>query len=115
MRPIRDRGVAKPYGCGSDTGSFGSLQALPSFLTKFGTYNAATKKYALPSNVASAMNAIYFAGQALGALLSIFAVDWFGYKITMVILALIQIIAVISMSAQVQRFHVVVSLTMTTS
>lgn len=64
---------------GIDTGSFGSLQALPSFRSKFGEYNAKTKAYALPSDRAAAMNSIPFAGQALGALLSSFVVDWFGY------------------------------------
>lgn len=41
------------------------------------------------------MNSIPFAGQALGAFASSFTVDWFGYKFTMVILAVIQIIAVV--------------------
>ena len=42
------------------------------------------------------MNSIPFAGQALGAFLSSNVVDKFGYKYTMVILAIIQVIAVIS-------------------
>jgi hypothetical protein len=63
---------------GIDTGSFGSLQALPSFRSKFGVYNPKTKAYALPSSTAAAMNSIPFAGQALGALLSSFVIDWFG-------------------------------------
>jgi MFS family permease len=68
---------------------------LPSFLRTFGTYNATTKKYVLDANVKSAMNSIPFAGQALGAFLSSFFVDWFGYKVTMIVLAVVQVIAVI--------------------
>ena len=41
------------------------------------------------------MNSIPFAGQALGAFLSSNVVDKFGYKYTMVVLALIQIVAII--------------------
>jgi hypothetical protein len=67
---------------GIDTGSFGSLQALPSFRRKFGTYNPKTEAYALPSNISAAMNSIPFAGQAVGALLSSFVIDWFGYVYT---------------------------------
>ena len=40
----------------SDTGSFGSLQALPSWLRSFGTYNEATGKYAIKTYQASVMN-----------------------------------------------------------
>ncbi|EGP90550.1 uncharacterized protein MYCGRDRAFT_90712 [Zymoseptoria tritici IPO323] len=54
------------------------LLALPSFRSKFDMFNPKTKAYALPSNVSAAMNSIPFAGQALGALLSSFAIDWFG-------------------------------------
>lgn len=64
---------------GIDTGSFGPLQALPSFRSTFGVYDRKTKEYALSSNVSSAMNSIPFAGQAVGALLSSFVIDLFGY------------------------------------
>ncbi len=80
----------------SDTGSFGSLQALPSFTKKFGKYDATTDTYALPSSTKAAMNSIPFAGQALGAFLSSNVADLLGYKLTMIVLAIVQVIAVIS-------------------
>lgn len=45
------------------------------------------------------MNAIPFAGQALGAFLSSNVVDRFGYKYTMVVLAVIQLIAIVGSSS----------------
>jgi MFS family permease len=80
---------------GVDTGSFGSLQALPSFTKKFGYYDSTLKAYTLRTGPRAAMNSIPFAGQALGAFLSSNVVDQFGYKYTMVVLALIQIVAII--------------------
>lgn len=59
------------------------------------------------------MNSIPFAGQALGAFLSSFTVDWFGYKLTMVILAIIQLIAVISTSFVLIHQSIGIEMTLT--
>lgn len=77
------------------------MQALPSFTSKFGKYDPELKAYALPSSTKAAMNSIPFAGQALGAFLSANVVDLLGYKLTMVVLAIIQFIAIISPSIMV--------------
>lgn len=42
------------------------------------------------------MNSIPFAGQAIGAFLSESTADYFGYKLSLVIVSLIQLVAVVS-------------------
>lgn len=78
----------------SDTGSFGSLQALPSFLNTFGVEDG-DGAMTLPATRRALMNSLPWIGKILGC----FASDWFidrtGYKNTMFAAAAIQTVGVI--------------------
>ncbi|PSR78135.1 general substrate transporter [Coniella lustricola] len=79
---------------GIDTGSFGSLQALPSFLERFGVQNAAGA-YKLPATRTSLMNSLPWIGKFAGCLGSESIIDRFGYKKAMYMGGFVQIIAII--------------------
>jgi len=80
----------------SDTGSFGSLQALPSFVRRFGVKNA-SGAYKLPASRASLMNSLPWIGKLSGCLGSDAFIERVGYKKTMYAAAIVQIVALISM------------------
>ena len=79
----------------SDTGSFGSLQALPSFLRRFGEKNATTGEYALPTKRQSIMNSIPWIGKIVGCLVIEPLIDRIGYRNSMAVTAAVQIVALI--------------------
>ncbi|KAH8881843.1 general substrate transporter [Thozetella sp. PMI_491] len=79
---------------GIDTGSFGSLQALPSFLSRFGVQNP-NGSYSLPAYRASLMNSLPWIGKISGCLGSEPVIDRLGYKKTMYIASAVQIVGVI--------------------
>lgn len=80
----------------SDTGSFGSLQSLPSFLARFGERNDAGT-HTLPAARASLMNSLPWIGKILGCLGAERFIEILGYKKTMLAAAVVQVIAIISM------------------
>ncbi|RMJ11839.1 hypothetical protein CDV36_008500 [Fusarium kuroshium] len=79
---------------GIGTGSFGSLQALPSFLDRFGVENA-NGKFVLPASRKALMNSLPWLGKILGCLGSEVVIERTGYKKTMYLAGIVQIIAVI--------------------
>ncbi|RSL85125.1 hypothetical protein CEP51_003514 [Fusarium floridanum] len=79
---------------GIDTGSLGSLQALPSFLDRFGVENA-NGKFVLPASRKALMNSLPWLGKILGCLGSEAVIERTGYKKTMYLAGIVQIIAVI--------------------
>lgn len=110
-----------------DTGSFGSQQALPSFLRVFGDYNEAKGTWSLPTERKSIMNSgtstkfghwptpnhmpctltapsviantpVTWIGKALGCALFEPVVSRVGYKWVMVLVIVLQIVGVVSMS-----------------
>ncbi|CAK7222120.1 hypothetical protein SCUCBS95973_004733 [Sporothrix curviconia] len=92
---------------GIDTGSFGSLQALPSFLRQFGVKNAAGV-YALPTKRQSLMNSIPWIGKIVGCFTVEPLVERVGYRNAIVVAAIVQIVAlVIEMTAHTwQQFTI---------
>ncbi|KAJ9138582.1 General substrate transporter [Coniochaeta hoffmannii] len=85
---------------GIDTGSFGSLQALPSFVRRFGVKNA-SGAYKLPASRASLMNSLPWIGKLSGCLGSDAFIERVGYKKTMYAAAIVQIVAlIIEMTSQ---------------
>lgn len=53
------------FNFGYDVGTFGGVQGMQSFASKFGEYQQSTKLYALPSWLASLMTATPFLGKAI--------------------------------------------------
>lgn len=91
----------------SDTGSFGSLQALPSFLRQFGEVSA-TGEYELPTTRKSIMNSIPWIGKLAGCFVVEPLIDRIGYRNSIIITAGIQIVSmIIEMTAKTwQQFTV---------
>lgn len=79
---------------GIDVSSFGSLQALPSFLRQFGELQP-DGSYGLSTSRKSIMNSVNWTGKLVGCAIFEPLLDRFGYKRTVYILAAIQIVAVI--------------------
>ncbi|KAL1866974.1 hypothetical protein VTK73DRAFT_4443 [Phialemonium thermophilum] len=79
---------------GIDTGSFGSLQALPSFLRRFGVKDA-KGVYGLPATRKALMNSLPWIGKIFGCGSADDFIDRLGYKKTMYAVAAIQIVALI--------------------
>ncbi|CAK7199486.1 hypothetical protein SEUCBS139899_002166 [Sporothrix eucalyptigena] len=79
---------------GIDTGSFGSLQALPSFLRQFGVKNAAGT-YALPTKRQSLMNSIPWIGKFVGCFTVEPLIERVGYRNSIIVAAIVQIVALI--------------------
>ncbi|WVQ85136.1 hypothetical protein IAT38_007301 [Cryptococcus sp. DSM 104549] len=79
---------------GIDTGSFGSLQALPSFLNEFGTLGA-NGKYGISTQRKSIMNSVVWIGKGLGTIAFEPVLEKLGYKWTMYIVCAIQTIGII--------------------
>ena len=78
----------------SDTGSFGGLQALPSFLNDFGVPDQ-DGVYAMPQLRRSLMNSLPWIGKILGCFSSDFLIERLGFKNTMHVAAGVQIVGVI--------------------
>lgn len=78
----------------SDTGSFGSLQALPSFLRDFGVEDA-DGEFSMPAIRRSLMNSLPWIGKILGCGFSDTFIEHLGYKKTMYAAAVVQIIGVV--------------------
>jgi MFS transporter, SP family, sugar:H+ symporter len=89
-----------------DTGSFGSLQALPSWLTSFGELQP-NGTYALSTDRKSIMNSIVWIGKIAGVMLFEPILERVGYRITMYICAVIQIIAIIGISNLSKNLRIV--------
>ena len=68
------------------------------FLDKFGSYNAKTGKYYLPSNTQSLMNSLPLIGKFLGAVIVGPIIERFGHKYTMAFTCGVQIVGPISQS-----------------
>jgi MFS family permease len=81
----------------SDTGSFGSLQAIPAFLRQFGEEQA-NGTFALSTSRRSIMNSVVFIGKGLGCLVFEPIVSWIGYKKLMFIIMALQIVGVVGES-----------------
>jgi len=77
----------------SDTGSFGSLQALPSFKNHFGQVIKGAKGFTAQRR--ATMNSVVWAGKLTGTILFEPIVSRFGYKWTVYGVCLLQIVAVI--------------------
>lgn len=88
----------------SDTGSFGSLQALPSFVNRFGTLNG-SGKYILETSHKSMMNSLPWIGKLTGCLSAEPVIERLGYKKAMYISAAIQLIAVTSKRMSAIKLH----------
>lgn len=84
----------------SDTGSFGSLQALPSFLRRFGVKNA-KGAFVLPPTQKALLNSLPWLGKIAGCLSAGDVIERIGYKKTMYIAASIQFVGLIGTSAVV--------------
>lgn len=82
-----------PY---SDSASFGGVQAFSPFIREFGSYNATTKKYALPAPTTSLMNSLPLLGKFLGTIVVGPLTERFGHRYTMALTCLIQIIGAVS-------------------
>ncbi|WVF72551.1 hypothetical protein IAT40_007368 [Kwoniella sp. CBS 6097] len=80
---------------GIDTGSFGSLQVLPSWLKDFGIYNAATGTYSMPTSRTSIMNSVVFAGKLVGTAIFEPLAERLGYRNTMCVAAVLQCVALV--------------------
>ncbi|OAA63769.1 General substrate transporter [Niveomyces insectorum RCEF 264] len=78
---------------GIDTGSFGSLQALPSFLKRFGV--EANGAWTLPATRKSLLNSLPWIGKIAGCMWSEPFIERAGYKKTMYAVSAIQIIGLI--------------------
>ncbi|RXK37325.1 hypothetical protein M231_05391 [Tremella mesenterica] len=78
---------------GYDSGMFSSLQALPSFLDKFGAKIGGKQK--LPTKQSSIMNSVVWAGKLAGALSVEPMVERLGFKKAMVVLCAVQCLAAI--------------------
>ncbi|KAG9250966.1 general substrate transporter [Emericellopsis atlantica] len=79
---------------GIDTGSFGGLQALPSFLNDFGVPGQ-DGVYAMPQLRRSLMNSLPWIGKILGCFSSDILIERLGFKNTMLVAAGVQIVGVI--------------------
>jgi hypothetical protein len=73
---------------GVDTGSFGSIQALPAFLRDFAPLNAAGN-HVFPTEVRSIMNAMVWPSKLAGCIFYEPLVSRVGYKITLIAVALL--------------------------
>ena len=82
---------------GIDTGSFGSLQALPSFLNTFGDNNG-SGTYVLSTQRKSIMNSVPWIGKIAGTIVVEPGIERLGYKKMMYIVAVIQLASLISES-----------------
>lgn len=82
---------------GLDTGSFGSLQALPSFLNTFGVEGDDGVR-TLPPTRRALMNSLPWVGKILGCFLSDAFIEHTGYKNTMYAAAGIQVVGVVCQS-----------------
>jgi hypothetical protein len=81
-----------------DTGSFGSLQALPSFVNDFGVAGS-DGEYTLPATRRAMLNSLPWLGKIIGCFGAEVIIGHFGFKKTMYLTALIQIVAVVSESS----------------
>ncbi|OQV03352.1 hypothetical protein CLAIMM_08404 [Cladophialophora immunda] len=79
---------------GIDTGSFGSLQALPSFLNRFGVMDA-KGKFALPPTRKALMNSLPWTGKVVGCAIVERVIEAVGYKKTMYVVGMVQIVGII--------------------
>ncbi|KAJ5113707.1 hypothetical protein N7456_002241 [Penicillium angulare] len=79
---------------GIDTGSFGSLQALPSFLRQFGVKNA-KGDYALPTERQSIMNSVPWVGKLVGCFMIEPLIERVGYRNSLIISSFVQIVSLI--------------------
>lgn len=84
-------------GLNSDTGSFGSLQALPSFLRRFGV-ETAPGTFALPASRQSMMNSLPWIGKIIGCLGGEGVIERLGFKRSMYLVSVIQVVGVTSKS-----------------
>jgi len=80
---------------GIDTGSFGALQVLPSWLRSFGDLNPTTGVYSSPTSRTSLMNAIVFVGSFIGCAIFEPICERWGFKVCIMLAGVVQVIAVI--------------------
>ncbi|KIW33511.1 hypothetical protein, variant [Cladophialophora immunda] len=79
---------------GIDTGSFGSLQALPSFLDRFGILND-KGNHVLPPTRKALMNSLPWIGKIVGCFIVERLIELAGYKKSMYAVGLVQIVGII--------------------
>ncbi|GLA55823.1 hypothetical protein AnigIFM63604_002907 [Aspergillus niger] len=87
MKTITDDGA-------EDTGSFGSLQELPSFLRRFGSQDE-EGEYELPTQRKSLMNSIPWIGKLVGCFLAEPLIERTGYRKAIIVTSVVQVIALI--------------------
>lgn len=76
-----------------DTGSFGSLQTLPSFLRHFGTLRNGS--YSFSTRTTAIANSVVFVGRLFGALFLFEPlVQRLGYRLTALVALIVQVVAV---------------------
>lgn len=80
----------------SDGASFGGVQAMDPFLKQFGTWDAETEEYYLPSSLQSLMNSIPLIGKFLGTVIVGPIIEKFGHRWTMAFTCSVQVVGPIS-------------------
>ncbi|KAL5346941.1 hypothetical protein ACLOAV_008084 [Pseudogymnoascus australis] len=79
---------------GYDVGTFGGVQAMTAFVHKFGEYDTAKGKFALPTYLSSLMNSLPFVGKLIGALACGPISERYGRKTAVAIMACISLVGV---------------------
>ncbi|KFX96367.1 hypothetical protein V490_03371 [Pseudogymnoascus sp. VKM F-3557] len=79
---------------GYDVGTFGGVQAMKAFVQKFGEFDEAKGKYALPTYLSSLMNSLPFVGKLIGALACGPISERYGRKTAVAIMACISLVGV---------------------
>lgn len=80
----------------SDGASFGGVQAMTSFMEKFGSYSEVKNAYTLPEQTASLMNSLPLLGKFLGTVIVGPIIERIGHRYTMAVTCIIQIVGAIS-------------------
>ncbi|KAF2001830.1 general substrate transporter [Amniculicola lignicola CBS 123094] len=80
---------------GYDTAWWSGVLGMPAFTSRYGTYNAATKKYALSSALTSSGSGIPTAGRIIGSIATPYIADNIGRRWCMMVMAILFIASII--------------------
>ncbi|KAL2210860.1 general substrate transporter [Sarocladium strictum] len=87
------------FNFGYDVGTFGGVQAMNSFGKKFGEYNEAKERYALPGWLSSIMTATPFLGKAVGCIVCGTIAERWGRRAAILGLCIVSFVGVVLQAA----------------
>lgn len=80
------------FNFGYDVGTFGGVQAMESFGRKFGKYDEAAGRYALPGYLSSIMTATPFLGKAVGCVVAGWIAEKWGRRACILVLCIVSFV-----------------------